>query len=89
MPLAKIHVLQGRYNGRRLGNVSKAVQDALINILKIPPDDFFQIIHVPPRNRFPHTPSFVGMKYSTTSSRLKSRSFPAGRRKPASPCSWN
>jgi hypothetical protein len=64
MPLAKIHVLEGRYDERRLANVSKAVQDALIGILKIPPDDFFQIIHVLPRNRFLHTPSFVGMKYS-------------------------
>jgi len=64
MPLAKIHVLEGRYDERRLGNVSKAVQDALINILKIPSDDFFQIIHEHPRNRFLHTPSFLGMKYS-------------------------
>jgi len=64
MPLAKIHVLEGRYDERRLGNVSKAVQDVLISILKIPPDDFFQIIHVLPRNRFLHTPSFLGMKYS-------------------------
>jgi len=64
MPLAKIHVLEGRYDERRLGSVSKAVQDALISILKILPDDFFQIIHVLPRNRFLHTPSFLGMKYS-------------------------
>jgi phenylpyruvate tautomerase PptA (4-oxalocrotonate tautomerase family) len=64
MPLAKIHVLEGRYDERRLANVSQAVQEALISILKIPPDDFFQIIHVLPRNRFLHTPSFVGMKYS-------------------------
>jgi len=64
MPLAKIHVLEGRYDERRLANVSKAVQEALISILKIPQDDFFQIIHVLPRNRFLHTPSFVGMKYS-------------------------
>src|ERR1700716_2860970 len=64
MPLAKIHVLEDRYDERRLANVSKAVQDALMSILKIPPDDFFQIIHVLPRNRFLHTPSFVGMKYS-------------------------
>jgi hypothetical protein len=64
MPLAKIHVLEGRYDERRLANVSKAVQDALMSILKIPPDDFFQIIHVLPRDRFLHTPSFVGMKYS-------------------------
>src|SRR5258708_36669635 len=48
----------------RLSNVSKAVQDALMSVLKIPPDDFFQIIHELPRNRFLHTPSFVGMKYS-------------------------
>ena len=64
MPLAKIHVLEGRYNERRLSNVSKAVQDALISILKIPSDDFFQIIHELPRNRFLHTPSFIGMQYT-------------------------
>jgi len=64
MPVAKIHVLEGRYDERRLTNVSKAVQDALMSILKIPLDDFFQIIHELPRNRFLHTPSFVGMKYS-------------------------
>src|SRR5260370_7313379 len=64
MPLAKIHVLEGRYDERRLANVSKAVQDALISVLKVPADDFFQIIHELPRNRFLHTPSFLGMKYS-------------------------
>jgi 4-oxalocrotonate tautomerase len=64
MPIATIHVLEGRYDERRLANVSKAVQDAVISILKIPSDDFFQIIHVLPRNRFLHTPSFLGMKYS-------------------------
>ena len=64
MPLVKIHVLEGQYDERRLSNVSKAVQDALMSILKVPPDDFFQIIHELPRNRFLHTRSFVGMKYS-------------------------
>ena len=64
MPIAKIHVHEGRYDEPRRSNVSKAVQDALISILKIPSDDFFQIIHVLPRNRFLHTPSFLGMKYS-------------------------
>jgi hypothetical protein len=64
MPIAQIHVLEGRYDERRLTNVSKAVQDSLISILKIPPDDFFQMIHVLPRNRFLHTPSFLGMTYS-------------------------
>src|SRR5207302_10773635 len=42
MPLAKIHVLEGRYDERRLGNVSKAVQEALISALRIPPGDFFK-----------------------------------------------
>jgi|SRR6202158_1393502 len=64
MPIAKIHVLEGRYDERRLGNISKAVQEALISVLKIPPDDFFQIIHELPRNRLLHTPAFLGMKYS-------------------------
>ena len=36
MPLAKIHVLEGGYDQRRLANVSKAVQEVLIGILKIP-----------------------------------------------------
>jgi len=64
MPIAKIHILEGRYDEHRLNSVSEAVQDALMSILKIPPDDFFKIIHELPRNRFLHTPSFVGMKYS-------------------------
>jgi phenylpyruvate tautomerase PptA (4-oxalocrotonate tautomerase family) len=64
MPIATIHVLEGRYDEPRLGQVSKAVQDALINVLKVPSDDFFQVIHVLPRNRFLHPPSFLGMRYS-------------------------
>ncbi len=46
MPIATIHVPEGRYDERRLGHVSKAVQDALISVLKTPSDDFFQVIHV-------------------------------------------
>jgi hypothetical protein len=64
MPLAKIHVLEGRYDERRLDKLSAAVQEALIAALKIPPDDFFQIIHELPRARFRHTPSFLGLRYS-------------------------
>ena len=33
MPVAKIHVLEGRYDEVRLNKVSKAVQDALMNTL--------------------------------------------------------
>jgi phenylpyruvate tautomerase PptA (4-oxalocrotonate tautomerase family) len=64
MPVAKIHVLEGRYDEQRLTNMSRAIQEALIEVLKIPPDDFFQIIHEFPRNRFLHTSSFLGMSYS-------------------------
>jgi len=64
MPLAKIHVLEGQYDEARLGRVSSAVQNGLIRALGIPPEDFFQIIHVVPRSRFLHTPSFLGLTYS-------------------------
>jgi Tautomerase enzyme len=47
-----------------MNGVSAATQKALINVLKVQPDDFYQIIHVLPRGRFRHTPSFLGLKYS-------------------------
>jgi 4-oxalocrotonate tautomerase len=40
------------------------VQNGLISALGIPPEDFFQIIHVLPRGRFLHTPSFLRLNYS-------------------------
>jgi 4-oxalocrotonate tautomerase len=64
MPVAKIHVLEGRYDETRLSEVSKAVQEALMSTLGVPPDDFFQIIHILRRTEFRHTPSFLGLKYS-------------------------
>jgi hypothetical protein len=64
VPIARIHVLEGRYDERRLGHVSRAVQDALMKVLNVPSDDFFQVIYVLPRNRFRHSPSFLGMTYS-------------------------
>ena len=64
MPLAKIHVLEGRYDEARMNSVSGAIQEALIKVLKVPPDDFFQIVHVLSHSRFRHTRSFLGLKYS-------------------------
>jgi 4-oxalocrotonate tautomerase len=64
MPLAKLHVLEGQYDGTRLAKASEAIQNALIEVLGIPPDDFFQIHHFLPRNRYLHTPAFLGQKYS-------------------------
>jgi hypothetical protein len=64
MPVAKIHVLEGGYDEPRLGRVSNAVQQALISALGIPPDDFFQVIHVLPPTQFRHTRSFLGLNYS-------------------------
>jgi len=64
MPLAKIHVLEGRYDDARLDKLSGAVQGALIDVLGIPPDDFFQIIHPLPPGRWRHTKSFLGLIYS-------------------------
>src|SRR5688500_16423105 len=64
MPVTKIHVLEGRCDEQRLTNVSRALQEALIDVLQIPPDDFFQIIHEFPRNCCLHTAWFLGMSYS-------------------------
>jgi len=64
MPLAKVHVLEGRYDRTRLGKLSEAIQNALIEVLGIPTDDFFQIHHVLPRDRYRHTPAFLGQEYS-------------------------
>jgi 4-oxalocrotonate tautomerase len=64
MPVAKIHVLEGQYDEARLGKVSSAIQHGLISALGIPPEDFFQIIHVLPPGQFLHTRSFLGLTYS-------------------------
>jgi phenylpyruvate tautomerase PptA (4-oxalocrotonate tautomerase family) len=64
MPLAKIHVVEGRYDEARMGKVSNAVQAALMNTLHVPPEDFYQLIFELPKTRFLHTPSFVGMHYT-------------------------
>jgi 4-oxalocrotonate tautomerase len=44
MPLAKIHVVEGRYGQARIAKVSGAVQAALMNTLGVPPDDFYQLL---------------------------------------------
>jgi phenylpyruvate tautomerase PptA (4-oxalocrotonate tautomerase family) len=64
MPLAKIHVVEGRYDEARIAKVSGAVQAALMNTLRVPPEDFYQLIFELPKKRFLHTPSFVGMHYT-------------------------
>src|SRR5258706_10679021 len=64
MPLAKIHVVEGRYDEARIAKVSGAIQAALMNTLHVPPEDFYQLIFELPKGRFLHTPSFVGMRYT-------------------------
>ena len=64
MPLHKIHVLEGQYDEARLNKVLSAVQNGLVSALDIPPEDFFQIIHILPKSQFRHTPSFLGLNYS-------------------------
>ena len=59
MPLAKIHVVEGRYDEGRIAKVSGAV-----NTLHVPPEDLYQLIFEFPKKRFLHTPSFVGMHYT-------------------------
>ena len=64
MPVAKFHVLEGRYDGARLGRISKVVQDGHMSELGVPAEDFFQIFNVLSRKQFLHTPSFLGLNYS-------------------------
>ena len=64
MPLAKIHVVEGRYDEGRIAKVSGAIQAALMNTLRVPPEDFYQLIFEFPKRQFLHTPSFVGMHYT-------------------------
>jgi phenylpyruvate tautomerase PptA (4-oxalocrotonate tautomerase family) len=64
MPLAKIHVVEGRYDEARIAKVSGAIQAALINTLHVPPEDFYQLVFELPKNRFLHTPSFLGLNYT-------------------------
>jgi phenylpyruvate tautomerase PptA (4-oxalocrotonate tautomerase family) len=64
MPLAKIHVVEGRYDEDRLAKVSGTIQAASMNTLRVPPEDFYQLIFELPKKRLLHTPSFVGMHYT-------------------------
>src|SRR6202023_247950 len=64
MPLAKIHIVEGRYDEARIAKVSGAIQAALMNTLRVPPEDFYQLVFELPKKRFLHTPAFVGMQYT-------------------------
>jgi len=44
MPLAKIHVLEGQYDKTRLGKMSAAIQNALIDVLGVQPTTSFRSI---------------------------------------------
>ena len=80
MPLAKIHVLEGRYDQNRMAKVSAAIQAALMDTLRVPAEDFYQLIFELPKSRFLHTPSFVGMHYNRRSDHSRS-TFIQGRSK--------
>jgi Tautomerase enzyme len=64
MPLAKIHVHEGRYDEARLIKLGNAIQAALEDALGIPPEDYFRIYHLLPSNRYVHTPGFMGLTYT-------------------------
>jgi hypothetical protein len=44
MPLAKIHVVEGRYDEARMAKVSDAIQAALMSTLRVSPEDFYPLI---------------------------------------------
>lgn len=60
MPLAKIQVVEGRYHETWITKVLGAVQAASMNTIRLPPEDFYQLVFEFPKERFLHTASFVG-----------------------------
>ena len=82
MPLAKIYVHEGRYDEARLSKLGNAIQAALEEVLKIPPEDYFRIYQVLPSNRYVHTAGFLGLVY-TDDLILVEITFIAGRNKDA------
>jgi hypothetical protein len=64
MPVAKIHVHEGAFKDGELAAIGTAVQAALEEVLSVPPEDYFRIMHVLPKGQFVHTPAFVGRTYS-------------------------
>jgi hypothetical protein len=58
MALAKIHVVEGRYDEVQIAKVSGRPP---MNTLRVPPEDFCQLIFELPKSRFLHTRSFVGI----------------------------
>jgi hypothetical protein len=60
MPIAKVHVCEGKYDEVRLGKVSRAIEDGLVSALDISSDAYFQIVHILPRGQFLD----LGLKYS-------------------------
>jgi phenylpyruvate tautomerase PptA (4-oxalocrotonate tautomerase family) len=82
MPLAKIHVHEGRYDEARLIKLGDAVQAALEDALGIPSEDYFRIYHVLPSNRYVHTPGFLGLTYTDNLIMLEI-TFIAGRNRDA------
>jgi len=54
MPLAKIHVLEGQYDKTRLGKIVRGDSECANRGSRVPTDDFFQIHHVLPRDRYRH-----------------------------------
>jgi hypothetical protein len=82
MPLAKIYVHEDRYDEARLSKLGDAIQAALEEVLKIPPEDYFRVYQVLPSNRYVHTPGFLGLTY-TDDLILLEITFIAGRNKDA------
>ncbi|RKT98716.1 hypothetical protein C7H84_35560 [Burkholderia sp. Nafp2/4-1b] len=64
MPVAKIYVHEDSFTNERLEKIGLAVQAALEETLQIPADDYFRMFHVLPKERFVHTPGFLGLIYS-------------------------
>jgi hypothetical protein len=59
MPVAKIHVHEGAFKDGELAAIGTAVQAALEEVLSVPPEDYFRITYILPKEQFVHTPVCV------------------------------
>jgi phenylpyruvate tautomerase PptA (4-oxalocrotonate tautomerase family) len=60
VPLVKLHVASGVYDQARLDKISNAVHGALVEILKVPQNEYFVVISEMPDGNFYHPPTFLG-----------------------------
>jgi Tautomerase enzyme len=64
MPLVKLTVSSGVYDQSRLDKISNAIHSTLLDILKVPQNDYFVVISEMEKGHFYHPDTFLGHTYT-------------------------